>query len=473
MTAGQAYDFYVFDSCAGGFTSAAFGPVSATTFNCPNGCNYTLILNDSFGDGWEANGAGTQMHTLEVIINGVATPYTISAPNTTTATFTIPACDNDALQLRFVNRGQWSNECGWELRDASGTTIHSEATGGPNITTGVKFTTNANCSNPCPTPTAVFTWNATGLNFAFNAASSFGAISTYAWDFGDGTTGTGVNPAHAYATFGTYTVQLIVTDNCAQSDTLVQQINACTGTVGTLNFSANGYVVTFTGPSDPAQFTSIAWSFGDGATGSGANPTHTYAGGGTYTVTLTATDLCGNTFTQSLTVTVCAKPTADFTFRVLVSNGNGMTVEFDASASVDAASYQWTWGDGNAGTGGPVRNYTYGVAQLGYSVRLIVNSACGTSDTIIRSLRELGDVEFEQGGVWVPNPALPGSQLEWLGASMLNAGTVQWYAADGRRVGQGRIHEGRIAVPLLSEGLYWIEWEGANGVQRMPVVIHH
>ena len=190
-------------------------------------------------------------------------------------------------------------------------------------------------------------------------------------------------------------------------------------------------------------------------------------------MTLTATDLCGNTFTQSLTVTVCAKPTADFTFRVLVSNGNGMTVEFDASSSVDAASYQWTWGDGNAGTGGPIRNYTYGVAQLGYSVRLIVNSACGTSDTIIRSLRELGEVEFEQGGVWVPNPATPGAQLEWLGAALLPVSAVQWYAVDGRRVGQGRIHEGRIDVPLLSEGMYWIEWEGANGVQRMPIVIHH
>ncbi len=473
LTAGQAYDFYVFDSCAGGFTSAAFGPVSATTFNCPNGCNYTLILNDSFGDGWEANGAGTQFHALEVIVNGVATPYTISAPNTFTATFTFPVCNNDLVELRFVNRGQWSNECGWELRDASGTTIHSEATGGPNITTGVKFTTNANCSNPCPTPSAAFTWTASGLNFSFNAASSFGAISTYTWDFGDGTTATGVNPTHAYTTFGTYTVQLIVTDNCAQSDTLVQQINACTGTVGALSFSANGYVVAFTGPSDPAQFTSTTWTFGDGATGTGANPTHTYAGGGTYTVTLSATDICGNTFTQSLTVTVCAKPTADFTFRVLVSNGNGMTVEFDASASVDAASYQWTWGDGNAGTGGPVRTYTYGVAQLGYSVRLIVNSACGTSDTIVRSLRELGDVELEHGGVWVPSPASPGSQLLWLGAATLPATGVQWYAADGRCVGRSGVHEGRIDVPLLSEGMYWIEWEGPIGVQRMPIVIHH
>lgn len=471
LTAGQAYDFYVFDSCAGGFTSAAFGPVSATTFNCPNGCNYVLTLNDSFGDGWSANGAGTQYHALEVIVNGVATPYTLSGSNLNTATFTVPVCDNDVLQLRFVNRGQWSNECGWELRDASGTIIHSEATGGANLATGIKFTTTTNCSNPCPTPTAAFVWTSAGLNFSFNASSSFGAISTYAWDFGDGTTGTGSNPSHLYATFGTYTVQLIVTDNCAQSDTIVQQISACTATLGALSYSANGYTVSFTGPADPAQFTSITWNFGDGNSASGANPTHTYAGGGTYSVVLTATDLCGASFTQTLIVTVCAKPTAEFTFRVLVSNGNGMTVEFDASASVDAVSYQWTWGDGNAGTGGPIRNYTYGVAQLGYSVRLIVTSACGTSDTIVRSLRELGAVELEQGGVWVPNPAASGSGLEWVGTLEVPHGLLQWFAADGRRAATSQIAEGRTEVPQLPEGLYWIEWVDNQGPRRVSVLI--
>jgi PKD repeat protein len=472
LTAGQAYDFYVFDSCAGGFTSAAFGPVSATTFNCPNGCNYILKLQDSFGDGWSAGG-GAVYHALEVIINGDTTSYTLFGANDTAATFAIPVCDNDFLQLRFVNSGVWSDECGWTLRDASGTLLHSEATGGASLTTGIKFSATTYCSNPCPTPSAAFTWTTTGLTFSFNASTSFGAVAAYNWDFGDGTTGTGVSPSHTYATFGAYTVQLIITDNCAQSDTLVQQINACTGTVGALNYSANGYAVTFTGPADPAQFTSITWTFGDGGTGSGANPTYTYAGGGTYTVILTATDLCGNTFTQALTVTVCSKPTADFTFRVLVSNGNGMTMEFDASASLDAVSYQWTWGDGNAGTGGPIRNYTYAVAQLGYSVRLIVNSACGTSDTIIRSLRELGEVEWQNGGMWVPNPASPGTQLQWLGASAVPVSKVQWYAADGRLVARSLIQDARIEVPQLPEGMYWIEWESMNDLRRVPIVIHH
>ncbi|MDH3578637.1 MAG: PKD domain-containing protein, partial [Gammaproteobacteria bacterium] len=42
------------------------------------------------------------------------------------------------------------------------------------------------------------------------------------------------------------------------------------------------------GSSDPdGSIVAYAWDFGDGNTGTGANPTHTYGAEGTYTVTLT------------------------------------------------------------------------------------------------------------------------------------------------------------------------------------------
>src|SRR5260370_20784646 len=44
-------------------------------------------------------------------------------------------------------------------------------------------------------------------------------IATYAWDFGDGTMGSGVNPTHMYAAAGTFIVKLTVTDTGGLSNT--------------------------------------------------------------------------------------------------------------------------------------------------------------------------------------------------------------------------------------------------------------
>jgi PKD repeat protein len=49
---------------------------------------------------------------------------------------------------------------------------------------------------------------------------------------------------------------------------------------------------------------SYGWDFGDGGTGSGVNPTHTYTEPGTYVVTLTVTDEAGNSDTDTMVVTV-------------------------------------------------------------------------------------------------------------------------------------------------------------------------
>ncbi|WP_303629801.1 PKD domain-containing protein [Actinomadura madurae] len=80
---------------------------------------------------------------------------------------------------------------------------------------------------PNQTPNAAFTSNCDALDCAFNASGSSdpdGTIASYEWDFGDGETGTGATPEHAYDEAGTYTVKLTVTDNRGGKGTKSQTV---------------------------------------------------------------------------------------------------------------------------------------------------------------------------------------------------------------------------------------------------------
>jgi PKD repeat protein len=92
------------------------------------------------------------------------------------------------------------------------------------------------------TPTAVFsaapTSGGTPLTVTFNAAGSSdpdGSIVLYAWNFGDGNTATGVNVLNTYATSGTYTATLTVTDDKGLTDTMTQTIVVIDGGQGGCN----------------------------------------------------------------------------------------------------------------------------------------------------------------------------------------------------------------------------------------------
>ena len=68
-----------------------------------------------------------------------------------------------------------------------------------------------------------------GQRLSFSGANSTdpdGRIESYAWDFGDGTTGSGVNVTHSYEAVGTYKVTLTVTDDGEGTDRVVAQFEA-------------------------------------------------------------------------------------------------------------------------------------------------------------------------------------------------------------------------------------------------------
>ncbi|MGW3769254.1 PKD domain-containing protein [Actinomadura verrucosospora] len=111
---------------------------------------------------------------------------------------------------------------------------------------------------PNQPPTAAFTGDCDGLTCTFNAAGSSdsdGSIASYAWDFGDGGTGTGVAPQHAFAAAGTYTVKLTVTDDRGGKGTRSQDVTVASNQVN-IGYrggaGGNGNVQTATAQVPPA-----------------------------------------------------------------------------------------------------------------------------------------------------------------------------------------------------------------------------
>ncbi len=189
-----------------------------------------------------------------------------------------------------------------------------------------------------------------------------GEIVGFAWEFGDGTFDSTSDPSHTYAIAGTYDVTLTVLDDDGAFSSVTQSVKVAVRRVNaspTAAFSAapDGLQVDFDGSAseDPdGTVESYAWSFGDGATEAGAKPSHTYAGAGTYTVTLTVLDDDGATGEHTASVTVREppppppenqKPTASFT-----ATPTDLTVEFDGSGSDDDDGTvevdAWDFGDG-------------------------------------------------------------------------------------------------------------------------------
>jgi len=235
---------------------------------------------------------------------------------------------------------------------------------------------------PAHVPVATFKLTCNGLTCNFDASGSkdpYGTITSYAWSFGDGTTGAGASLAHTYTGSGTYTVKLIVTDNNSATGTKIQPV--IIGPIVSFTFACSGLTCNFDGSGSKDFSTTIthyAWNFGDGASGAGVTTGHTYALGGAYNVTLTVTDSIGASSSQSKSVIVNIPPVASFTFSC-----TGLTCSFNGTASRDSdgtiTNYAWNFGDGVAGYGAATVIHTYPAGGT-YTVTLRVYDNGNASD---------------------------------------------------------------------------------------------
>src|SRR4029079_14531769 len=139
------------------------------------------------------------------------------------------------------------------------------------------------------------------------------------------------------------------------------------------------------GSSDPdGTIAGYAWTFGDGATGAGATPSHTYAAAGTFTVTLTVTDNSGlqGSVSHAVNVTLPRSHVGDLDG---ATSGNGSswtatvtaTVHVTGEAALANATITGTWS-----LGGSSSCTTNAAGQCAVSKPSIPNRTHGVTFTV-------------------------------------------------------------------------------------------
>ncbi len=210
------------------------------------------------------------------------------------------------------------------------------------------------------------------------------APTKWRWEFGDGSKSSLQHPFHTYTKTGTFTAKLTVTNanstSVATKTVLVQSgpqtAFTATPTSGAAPLTVN---LTSTTPASVPPITGYSWNFGDGTPGAtGPTTSHVYAGSGTYTVKLSATNSVG-TVTASRVISVEGKPVASFVADRTTLSAPGAVVFTDTSVGTPSpTSWLWEFDDGTANSSEQHPTHTF--AKPGaFTVRLTVTNSRGSA----------------------------------------------------------------------------------------------
>ncbi len=231
-----------------------------------------------------------------------------------------------------------------------------------------------------------------GKPVLFKATSNKQQV-TYTWNFGDGSAEKGEKTEHTYTKSGNYIVTLTAASdsgtNCNQTSTQKRiTINEPpVAEAGDNRLLGVNQVVTFDGSlsRDPdGVLSSYTWDFGDGKTGTGVRPRHSYEVAGQYTVVLRVadnTDLANNSASDRLIVTVNDAPKPIITGDRNVCAGKEVLFSGGDSSDSDGKIilYTWNFGDGTNGEGKEVHHTYHSVGK--YSLVLETDDGRSVSNS--------------------------------------------------------------------------------------------
>lgn len=293
-------------------------------------------------------------------------------------------------------------------------------------------TTNlANCQSAVTTKN-IFVGRTENMNASFTASpveqtlpsSTVSIVNTtnagpwdYQWDFGDGTTSTDAFvSSHTYETFGSYTISLQVSNNdCVQTVSKDIRINPIPPVLDFDYFPPSGcapHTVAFVNKSRYADPTTYFWKFGQSeGTSRAVDPTYTYLQPGLYSVTLSATNLLGDTvsLTKELIIDVKDNPVAQFAIYPTTPLNVPGEILYTDNRSRNASEYLWDFGDGHTSTD-PEPQHLY--SQEGkFTISLIARNGDGCADTtvLVSGVTAVNHGQLLIPNAFIPNTSGPGS----------------------------------------------------------------
>ncbi len=375
-----------------GSTSTLSAPTH--TYVTPGYYNVTLIVTNSMGCATSLT-LPSYIHVFNPpnINFGVSATYFCHAPGH--AVFT------------NISSGAGSLVYSWDFGDggtsSSATPTHDYTT--PGTYTVKLYVTDGNgCRDSLVRPSYIFVGN-TSASFTYTSTlcansritffNTSGSHITSSWNFGDGGTSTGDTTLHVYSAAGTYNVRLVdYNGHCY--DTVIHTVTVLAPPSASFTSSPTApcpapATINFSG-SVPSGST-VTWLFGDGSTGTGSSPSHTYAANGTDTVLMIVTDSHGCTDTvQQINnifgLYVHASPSlwdgcVPLTVRWTPVVTYGLS--WATTYPYGIASYHWSFGDGTTSTSSSASpSHTYTATGVYTCILTIVTAnGCTALDTQI------------------------------------------------------------------------------------------
>ena len=339
----------------------------------------------------------------------------------------IEICEGDDVTLTIqgqIGQVQWQSSAspGGPWTDIVGATS-SEYTHGP-VTENTYFqATVSNCVGEEVTNNVLVTvYDYPDVDFSFSgvclgAETDFtdlstvtnGSIDTWEWDFGGGNTSTDQNPSFSFTNSGDNSVSLTVWNNgvCASTvelDVAVFPIPEALFNYTTVCATEPTLFLDSSIAAAPSNIVGWEWDILDDGTVNYTtqNPTHTFATGGTYSVTLTVyTDAGCQGF---ITNQVVVNPVPDASFTASPISGQiPLNVDF-TNNSTGGTGHTWDFGNGNGAFSQNADDQSDVYTEPGeYVVTLIVdNGFCTDQATLVINALNL-PISYNLPNIFTPN----------------------------------------------------------------------